>query len=158
MSAVLSKLLCLQLGDRLEFGKPKTRRSIRSVKVPPFLAAKLAEHLAGLPANPEALLFTSPEGHPVRHGLFVRRVFRSAVKATLPHKAELRWHDLRHTAVALAIDTGAHVSEIMARIGHASSATTIDRYGHLMPNADGRIANALDGMFSGSVVPLRPAA
>jgi integrase len=81
----------------------------------------------------------------------------TTVKATLPHKAGLRWHDLRHTAVALASDTGGHVSEIMARMGHASSATTIDRYGHLMPNSDARLAAALDGMFAGTVVPLRPA-
>lgn len=112
----------------------------------------------GADPDPDALVFTAPMGGPVRHGLFVRRTFRPAVTAALPHKAALRWHDLRHTAVALAIDTGAHVSEIMGRMGHSSVTTTIDRYGHLMPNADGRLAAALDGVFSGEVVALRPRA
>lgn len=149
-----------ELGDRLEFGKPKTRRSVRAVALPPDLAAELGEHLAELDPDPDALLFTSPHGLPVRHGLFVRRTFRPAVAVALPHKVGFRWHDLRHTAVALAIDTGAHVSEIMARMGHSSVTTTIDRYGHLMPSADGRLAVALDGLLSGGevVVPLRPAA
>ena len=43
-------------------------------------------------------------------------------------------------------------------MGHASVTTTIDRYGQLVPNADCRLAVALDGAFSGEVVALRPAA
>lgn len=152
-----------ELRDGLQFGAPKTRRSVRGVALPPFLVAELRAFLdrpttSSADPDPDALVFTSQEGGPVRHGNFRRRTFTPVAAAVLPHKAGLRWHDLRHTAVALAIDTGAHVSEIMARMGHSSVSTTIDRYGHLMPNADGRLAAALDGAFSGEVVALRPAA
>jgi integrase len=150
-----------ELGNGLEFGKPKTRRAIRAVSLPPFLVAELRAWLGreNVDSDAEALVFTAPMGGPVRHSLmFRRRTFTPAVAASLPHKVGFRWHDLRHTAVALAIDNGAHVSEIMARMGHSSVTTTIDRYGHLMPNADGRIAAALDGAFSGEVVALGRAA
>lgn len=149
-----------ELSDGLEFGKPKTRRSVRAVSLPPFLAAELRAWFdrPGADPDPEALVFTAPMGGPVRHSTFRARTFAPAVAAALPHKPGFRWHDLRHTAVALAIDTGAHAAEICARMGHSSITTTFDRYGHLMPNADGRLAAALDGAFSGEVVPLRKAA
>lgn len=149
-----------ELGSGLEFGKPKTRRSVRAVSLPPFLATELRAWLDRDESDPDsdALVFTAPMGGAVRHSTFRRRTFAPAVARALPHKAGFRWHDLRHTAVALAIDTGAHAAEICARMGHSSITTTFDRYGHLMPNADGRLAAALDGAFSGEVVALRPAA
>ena len=41
--------------------------------------------------------------------------------------AALRFHDLRHTAVALAIAEGAHPLAIRERLGHASISVTLDR-------------------------------
>lgn len=49
---------------------------------------------------------------------------------------KLRFHDLRHTSVALAIAGGAHPKAIQARMGHSSIAGTLDRYGHLLPSLD----------------------
>ncbi|HYH48208.1 MAG TPA: tyrosine-type recombinase/integrase [Acidimicrobiia bacterium] len=57
----------------------------------------------------------------------------------------LRWHDLRHTAVALAIAQGAHPKAIQARLGHSSVQVTLDRYGHLFPGLDAAIADGLEG-------------
>jgi hypothetical protein len=57
-----------------------------------------------------------------------------------------RIHDLRHTAAALAIATGAHPKAIQERLGHASITTTLDRYGHLMPGMDEQIAERLEAM------------
>jgi integrase len=69
-------------------------------------------------ADPETLLFTSPgggygradgEGGPIRHGKYVSRYFRPAVKAALDEdRHRLRWHDLRHTAVTFAWESGEH--------------------------------------------------
>lgn len=56
----------------------------------------------------------------------------------------MRLHDLRHTAVALAIAEGAHPEAIQARMGHASVQMTLDRYGHLFPELDETIAERLD--------------
>jgi hypothetical protein len=59
----------------------------------------------------------------------------------------LRFHDLRHTAEALAIAQGAHPKAIQARMGHSSIVTTLDRYGHLFPALDEQIAEGLDAVW-----------
>ena len=114
----------------------------------------LAEHLTR--HDPDALVFTAPGGGgarpesnpgPVRHELFVRRVFRPAVRAALPDKPALRWHDLRHTCAALLVAAGRHPLEIKTRLGHASITTTMDRYGWLFPSAEAALADALDATY-----------
>ncbi len=46
-----------------------------------------------------------------------------------------------HTAVALAIEPGAHPRALMERLGHSSINVTLDRYGHLFPGQDEAIAD-----------------
>jgi Phage integrase family len=55
-----------------------------------------------------------------------------------------RFHDLRHTGVALAIAAGAHPKAIQSRMGHSSINVTLDRYGHLFPELDEAIAAAFE--------------
>ena len=68
----------------------------------------LADHLARyVPDNPTALVFSSPDGAPLRNGNFRRRIWHSAVEqAGLPQS--LRIHDLRHTCASLLIAAGAN--------------------------------------------------
>jgi integrase len=71
----------------------------------------------------------------------------------------LRWHDLRHTAVALAIEQGAHAKAIQERMGHSSIAVTLDRYGHLLPSIEERIAVGLEESYRrAAAVPTQSAA
>jgi hypothetical protein len=67
----------------------------------------------------------------------------------------VRFHDLRHTAVALAIAQGAHPKAIQARMGHSSVQVTVDRYGHLFPELDANIADGLDVTFRASLTLLQ---
>lgn len=46
------------------------------------------------------------------------------------------FHELRHTAAALAIATGAHPLTIKERLGHSNIAVTMDLYAHRYPNQD----------------------
>jgi Phage integrase family len=64
----------------------------------------------------------------------------------------LRIHDLRHTAVTLWIAAGANPKEVAARAGHASVSFTLDRYGHLYPEADTALRDRLDALY-GSTQP-----
>ena len=59
----------------------------------------------------------------------------------------LRIHDLRHTAVALWIAVGANPKEVAARAGHTSVSFTLDRYGHLYPEADTALRDRLDSLY-----------
>ena len=60
-----------------------------------------------------------------------------------------RFHDLRHTHVALLLDAGADFYMIQLRLGHASIKTTIDVYGHRIASGDVRLLEALDRRLPG---------
>jgi hypothetical protein len=68
----------------------------------------------------------------------------------------LRIHDLRHTAVALAVAAGAHPKEIQELCGHASITTTLNVYGHLFESLQERLAERLDETFRAARAPYLP--
>jgi integrase len=100
-------------------------------------------NLAGRPRDPDGFVFTAPRGGPLRHNNFYQRIFCPALaRAGLP--AQVRFHDLRHTCAALLIAQGAHPKAIQAHLGHSSIQVTMDRYGHLFPDALEQLADRLD--------------
>jgi integrase len=69
----------------------------------------------------------------------------------------LVFHELRHTAAALAVDQGAHPLAIKERMGHASIQTTMDTYGGLFPSIGEEIAHGLDQELTRALAaPPRP--
>jgi hypothetical protein len=50
--------------------------------------------------------------------------------------AGFRYHDLRHCVDSLLIVHGADVKTVQARLRHRSARTTLDTYGHLLPDKD----------------------
>jgi integrase len=137
------------IGGKLIFGPTKTAKA-RRVGVPQFLVDMLGEHLAALDGGPDALVFTSPDGGPLRHHNMYLRHFKPAVRAALPpDKHGLRFHDLRHTCASLLIAAGAHPKAIQEHLGHKDIQTTFNVYGHLLPSAQEALAAALDSIFDG---------
>jgi integrase len=133
-----------EVSGALTFGPPKTAAGRRSVSAPAFLCQMLGEQLTER-AEPSGLVFPAREGGPMRRSNFRRRAWASATR-----RADLvgfRFHDLRHTAVALAIGQGAHPKAIQERMGHGSITTTLDRYGHLFPGLDEVVAEGLDATW-----------
>ena len=61
------------------------------------------------------------------------------------------FHELRHTAVALAIAQGAHPLAIKERLGHSSITVTMDRYGGLFPRLEEAIGEGLDSVLRDSL-------
>jgi integrase len=121
----------------------------RKVSVSAFLQDELAAHLGrSLPGGdgPEAFIFTTPTGEPIRHNLFYKRVFSPAVRQAFPGRA-LRFHDLRHTCAAWLIEANAHPLQIKLRLGHKEIRTTMDTYGHLFPSAEPEMAGLLDAAY-----------
>lgn len=126
---------------------PKSAAGRRTVTLPAVAARAVALHLRDLDDDPDTLVFPNRNGGPASGSNFRSNVFKPALaRAGLDH--DVRIHDLRHTAVALAIKAGAHPKAIQARMGHASIAVTLDRYGHLFPEMDGEIASAIDGLVA----------
>jgi site-specific recombinase XerC len=64
----------------------------------------------------------------------------------------IRFHDLRHTYASLLISQGENIKFIQSQLGHASAKTTLDRYGHLMPNLENNAARRLDETVFGNFV------
>ena len=92
-------------------------------------------------STPE-FVFTTVGSDPIRKSNFNRRYWKPAItKSGLNGHV---FHDLRATAVALAIAGGAHPKAIQERLGHASINTTFDVYGHMFPSLDADIADRLD--------------
>ncbi len=119
-------------------GPPKTRAGRRRIALPEPVWDELTEHARTYSSE---WLFPAPEGGLLQPTHFRRRLFNPAVqRASLDH---LRPHDLRHTAVAMWIDAGADIKLVATRAGHSSVAFTLDRYGHLYPDADPLLADRL---------------
>jgi integrase len=117
------------------------------IGLPRFVVEALAERMAA-PGKDEDLVFAGPQGGALRVTLFRRRFWLPAVTAA--GLDGLRIHDLRHTAAALWIAAGANPKEVAASAGHASVSFTLDRYGHLYPEADLNLRERLDAIWSAS--------
>ncbi len=86
------------------------------------------------------LVFCGPAGEPLHPESVAKTFQRRARVAGLP---VIRFHGLRHTHCAHLIVAGRNPKEISRRLGHASVAFTLDRYGHLMPEAGADAAAAV---------------
>ena len=130
-----------------ETGPTKTRKSRRSVTLPP----QVIEALGPLLDRPgDERLFTSPRGHQLNHRTFYDEWKRACEGAGLAPRPRI--HDLRHTHVAWLIAAGVPLPVIQARLGHESIQTTVDRYGHLLPDLQRAAADAA-AVAMGGVTP-----
>src|SRR5439155_17709555 len=128
------------------------RRSRRTIDLAPTLRAALAKFPSRFQGG---LVFCSPDGEPINPDTFAQRDWARALR-----RAELRrmrFHDLRHTYASLLIAQGAHPKYIQAQLGHASIQTTLDRYGHLMPDAHAAEARSSIGWCSVRAATASPA-
>ena len=134
-----------EIDGQFTWGPPKTEAGRRTVTLPGVAAAALVEHLGSYSQpGPDGLVFTSTEGGLLRRSNFNRRVWRPATRVV--GLEGLRFHDLRHTSATLSIAAGASTRELMARMGHSSSAAAL-RYQHVMAGRDTAIAAALDKLI-----------
>jgi integrase len=60
----------------------------------------------------------------------------------------ITFHECRHTFASLMIASGVNVKALQVFMGHANIATTLDRYGHLLPGSEAEAAELLDGYLA----------
>lgn len=123
------------------FGPPKTPTSDREVPLPSVVADALTAHIEAYPPGEDGLLFTVPEGTPIRKSSFWtvwQRVTRDA------GVAGEGFHALRHHYASVLIRAGESVKVVQARLGHKSAQETLDTYAHLFPDSDDRTREAVD--------------
>ena len=144
---VTEQLIRLGAGQWLR-KEPKTSASIRSITISSFTAALLAAHVDRFSQQgPDGLVFTNTASQPLISSSFHTHAFKPALRQA---GVSCRFHDLRHTSVALAIASDAHPKAIQARMGHSSINVTLDRYGHLFPELDEAIAISFGERFAAS--------
>ena len=134
------------------FGTPKSAQSTRAVGVTPELGRILQEHKEGEKGAPDDLMFVNREGNVINHQNMVTREFHPALQRAGVKR--IRFHDLRHTYATLMISLGENIKFIQRQMGHSTITTTMDRYGHLLPEASEGVGARLDSMvFSKNVIP-----
>lgn len=118
-----------EVSGRFVFGPTKTH-AVRSVPLPPNLAATLQRHLdEHVGPDADALLFTGPKGGPLCYRYFYMDLWRSVLDDLgLP---AVGLHALRHSAAARMIAAGAAPKAIQKVLGHRSVAFTLTVYGHM---------------------------
>lgn len=129
-------------------GPTKTRKSRRSISLPVDVLEVVEPLREGRKRTDR--LFLPPKGGPLRHRTFYRDIWlkkstaNSGIREPYP-----RLHDLRHSQVAWLIAAGVQLPVIQARLGHEKITTTIDTYGHLLPDLQ-RAAGEAAGMVFAS--------
>lgn len=129
-------------------GPPKSRKSRRTITLPAQLVPELQE-LAGRRGT--GMLFVGPDGGRLRSEWFTARVWRPAVEAAGIDPAP-RIHDLRHTHASMLLGAGVPIHIVQYRMGHESIQTTVNVYGHLVPDA-GRIAAEATELAMATALP-----
>lgn len=115
---------------------PKTKKSIRKVKMPKFLCEELKDYFTSIYGLKDSMRIF-PISKSYLHHEMERGCKKSGVK-------KIRIHDLRHSHCSLLIDMGFSAVAIAERLGHESYKVTLDIYAHLFPERQNEIAEKLD--------------
>lgn len=134
---------------RFEIGPPKSDRGKRTV----FIDSGLAETLRPLveAREPEAFVFQTEYGNPIRRNNFHYRYWRPLVLAAWEEGLVSfvpRIHDLRHAHGTWLLEAGQPVSRVAQRLGH-DPAMLLRVYAHVMDSGAAETATAVGGMFEG---------
>jgi len=134
--------------SRWRFMEPKSKRSMRTLVMSPNLREALELHRLSAPVSQHDLVFCTKGGSPIDPRHLIEREFWPALSRAGLRR--VRFHDLRHTYTALMIAQGANIKFIQSQLGHASIQTTLDRYGHLLPEVQRGVGERLDAAVFGS--------
>jgi integrase len=141
-------------GQGLLNGQPKTERSRRSIALSADTVA-LLHKIRGRQITDQievsdawtdsGYVFTDASGMPVDPNLATRAFKKVLATAGLP---KLTIHGLRHTHATILLEQGVNPKVVSERLGHASVATTMDIYSHVLPDMQEKAALAIDAALA----------
>jgi integrase len=99
----------------------------------------------GVPLKDDDLVFSTPEGKPLRPNTVSRAWTMLAARAGVK---VIRLHDARHTHASLMLKQGVHPKIVQERLGHASIQITLDTYSHVAPGLQEAAAAQFDKLVS----------
>ena len=121
----------------LIFQEPKTASGRRSVPLSQSALFALKSYkeraeatsaLGGETLSPGALVFSMPDGAPMKP----RTVTQAFTRIARHLGIKVRLHDLRHTHASILLLAGVHPKAVQERLGHANIGITMDTYSHLL--------------------------
>ncbi len=110
---------------------PKTKNSIREIKVPIKLMDVLKDLKQKSKTNEMNLVFSQSNGKFMDADNMIKRRFNKVLDGA--GVARVRFHDLRHTYASLLLAKDMNIKYIQKQMGHASFEITMNTYAHLMP-------------------------
>jgi integrase len=125
-----------RVGGELQLTAPKTRKSRRTVPLPPPVVEALRAHkvvqskerlAAGTDWQDTGMVFASLVGTPMEPDNLRRSWYR--VRSVLP-EPQTRFHDLRHTCVTLLLTEGVAPHIVQEIVGHSAIDVTMTIYAH----------------------------
>jgi integrase len=127
------------------FTAPKTKTSSRAIALSPSAIPILSGHKekmgAILPLKADSLVFSTPEGGPLRPNTVSRAWTMLATRCGVK---VIRFHDARHTHASLMLKQGIHPKIVSERLGHSGIAITLDTYSHVAPGLQEAAAASFD--------------
>ena len=124
-----------RIGTRDVITEPKTKKSIRTIKLPSFLCEEIKEYLGMLYGiKPTDRMF------PISKSFLHHEMDRGSAAAGVKR---IKIHGLRHSHISHLIDLGFSAVAIADRVGHESIDITY-RYAHLFPSKQIDMANKLE--------------
>ncbi|MBD1542243.1 site-specific integrase [Arthrobacter sp. IA7] len=134
-----------EVGGKLVLGPTKGGES-RVVPLPRLIARR-CEQMASASIGNERM-FIGGRGSVLRNNTWTKRHYAPAIARAMaadPAFPRPTFHDLRHTAVSLAISHGANVKVVQRIAGHASATMTLDTYAGLFDHDLHDSAERLNG-------------
>jgi integrase len=105
--------------------------------------ARQAEELLrlGVQLSDEMYVVAQADGNPLKPNSLTHEFVRFITGSGLPR---VRFHDLRHSHATHMLASGVHPKIAQERLGHATIATTLDLYSHVLPGMQADAASRVD--------------
>ncbi|ARF67077.1 site-specific integrase [Paenibacillus larvae subsp. pulvifaciens] len=148
----VNKSISLTVNGQAIIKEPKTKGSKRNVTMPEWYFQELKEY--SLEWKKEKLkvgelwsggvneyIFHAGFGKPLYHTLPTKWWREFCKRHNIRH---IRFHDLRHSHVAILLENETDLKIIQERLGHSSFQTTADTYAHISKSVNKATADKLD--------------
>lgn len=141
-------------GQGLIFSEPKTSAGRRSIVLAAADLDILRQHrkqqleerlFAGSRWQEQDLIFPTTIGTPLDQRNMTREFKAILASAGLQ---PLRFHDLRHTAASLMLQSGIHPKIVQERLGHSDITITLNTYSHVLPSLQKEAAETIAALLS----------
>jgi integrase len=148
----------VSVGYELKLSPGKTPRARRRIDLDPTTIGILKawkdwqaveQAAAGADAEP-GWVVAEPDGRPVHPHSVAQACDRIAAKAGLP---QIHLHGLRHTHATLLIKAGVPVKVVSERLGHNTTAFTIETYQHVLAGMQAETAYMFATLVALAVPP-----